>query len=950
MSDKKLFILDAFALIFRSHYAFAQRPLLNSKGQNVSAITGFMNSLWELIIKEKATHIAVCFDLPGGTFRNEMYTAYKANRDETPEDIIFATPWIKELVQAMNLPILALPGYEADDVAGAISRQADAEGFEVFLFTPDKDYGQLVTKNVKMMKPARSGNDVEVLDVARICEVWGIKRVEQVIDCLGLQGDAVDNIPGVPGIGPKTAQKLLEEWDSIENLIANVDNLKAGKIQDSIRMYADQAILSKELATINCDLPVKFNADDCEVGDFDYDRLTEICQDLEFRSLAKRFDDYRRKRNGIAPEPTESKQAAAKIKPAIAGQFDLFGGTGDAQSNSGTQETSIHAANNITNTAHKYHLAQSQIELNNLIDLLSKNTIICFDTETTGIDANEAELVGMSFAVQPHEAYYVPIPADAALAQAIINQFKPIFEDENIAKIGQNLKYDMLMLKWCGVEVRGTLWDTMILHYLLEPDLRHNMNYLSETYLKYQPVSIETLIGARGVKQGTMRDVPIEKIVDYAAEDADVTLQLFHYLLPKIQELDLETLYLSTEAPLITVLTAMEYEGIKVDDAFLKNYSNELTEIILRYREEIYAAVGGFEFNIDSPKQVGEILFDRMKIPYKGKKTKVGHYSTDEEKLSELAYEHEVARKILDYRSLQKLKSTYIDALPKQINPRTGRIHTSYNQALAATGRLSSQNPNLQNIPIRTPEGREIRRAFVARNSTDYTLLSADYSQIELRLIAELSNDSSMLEAFQQGLDIHQATAAKVYDVPLADVTSDQRRNAKTVNFAIVYGAGASNISQQLSISRNEAKSLIDNYFKTYSGLKGYMDSNIQAARDNGYVVTMLGRRRTLRDINSQSGMTRAGAERTAINSPVQGSAADLIKVAMIKIHNEFTSRKLKSKMLLQVHDELIFDVHNDEKEAVEKIVSDGMRFAIEGLKVPIEVGMGFGENWLEAH
>ena len=946
---KKLYLLDAFALIFRAHYAFITRPLLNSKGQNVSAITGFMNSLWEILQKEDSSHIGVCFDLPGGTFRNEMYAPYKGNRDETPEGIIFATPWIKKIVTAMNLPILSAAGFEADDVAGTIARLAEAEGFEVYLVTPDKDFGQLVTEKVKMYKPARSGNDVEILGVQEICENWGIQRTAQVIDMLGLQGDAVDNIPGVPGIGPKTAQKLIEEFDTVENLLQNLDKVK-GKSRDSLEKFAAQAILSKELATIDVNVPIEFSAEDCEIGDFDYDALDELFKTLEFRTLSTRVDTYRRRRAAsqflaendisVPPNAASTKQKAA----AAAGQMDMFGETTDAIE----IPKSVVAERNIHNTPHEYHLVATAEERHDLVQWLAQQTQICFDTETTGLDANEAEMVGMSFCAKAGEAYYVPIPADQNLAKAIVAEFKTVFEDENISKIGQNLKYDMLILRWYGVEVRGQLWDTMLMHYLLEPELRHNMNYLAETYLKYAPVPIETLIGSKGIKQKSMRDAPLDKVKEYAAEDADITLQLFEVLHPKLQAEGFEKLYLETEAPLARVLTDMEFEGVKVDTDFLNNYALDLEKDILAFRQKIYDTAT-IEFNVDSPKQVGEVLFDRLKIPYKGKKTKTGQYSTDESTLSDLALEHPIAQRILDYRSLTKLKSTYVDALPKQVNPKTGRVHTSYNQFLAATGRLSSNNPNLQNIPIRTPQGREVRKAFVPRNA-DSVLLSADYSQIELRLIAELSGDAAMLEAFQLNQDIHQATAARVYGVPLEEVTSDQRRNAKTVNFAIIYGAGARNISQQLGISNSEAKTLIESYFREYAGLKTYMADTVKDAREKGYVTTMLGRRRILRDINSQSAVTRAGAERNAINSPVQGSAADLIKVAMILIQAEIKDRNMQSRMVLQVHDELVFDALRTELAPLKELVSRHMRLCMPALTVPLEVGMGEGDNWLEAH
>lgn len=935
--EKRLFLLDGHALVYRAHYAFIARPLINSKGWNTSAITGFVRTLVDLIKTQNPTHLAVSFDLPGGTFRDEWFPEYKANRDAQPEDITFALPWIMKILKAWKIPVLTLERYEADDLIGTIAKKAERQGYKVFMVTPDKDFGQLVSPNIFMYKPGRQGNDVEIWGENEVCANWGIERVEQVIDLLGLQGDAVDNIPGVPGIGPKTAASLLAEFGSVENLLNNLDKVK-GKNQERLREFADQARLSKRLATIDTDAPVSFEESNLKLDPFDRQELAEIFKELEFRTLAEQV---------LGAESSLGQSVARAVRSGTQG--NLFGDLEPAPLRRAAPPLPAHsvAEKNIENTPHEYHIADTKEKRAALIGQLEKQAEFCFDTETTGIDANLAELVGMSFAFRPHQSWYVPLPADQVQAREIVHEFKAVFENEKIGKIGQNIKYDATMLKWYGLELKGKWLDTMIMHYLIEPELRHGMDYLAETYLKYKPVPIETLIG-KGTRQLSMRDVPPERVAAYAAEDADVTLQLYRFFAPKLREEGLQELYSTIEAPLIEVLVSMEFEGIRLDSDFLKKYAVELGKKIAEVEQKIYSDAG-FQFNIASPRQIGEVLFERMKLPYKGAKTKTGQYSTDEAKLTELAVEYPFVAQILEHRSLSKLKSTYVDALPLQVNPKTGRVHTSFNQALAATGRLSSNNPNLQNIPIRTPEGARVREAFIPRDE-NHVLLSADYSQIELRLIAEMSADEAMLDAFQKNQDIHRATAAKVYGVLYEDVTSEQRRNAKTVNFSIIYGAGATNVAQQLGIKRTEAKELIDTYFLQYQGLKGYMEKTVEFARENGYVKTLLGRRRYLRDIDSRNSLARSNAERVAINTPIQGTAADLIKVAMINIHKTLMEKKLKTKMILQVHDELVFDVPEEEVEIVQPIISDLMKNAIPGLKVPLLVEIGKGRNWLEAH
>ena len=894
---------------------------------------GFTNSLIEILNKEKPTHIGVAFDMPGPTFRHEMYKEYKAHREEAPEDIKIGIPIVKELVKCFNIPVIEMSGYEADDVIGTLAKKASNLGFEVFMMTPDKDYAQLVEEHVYLYKPAFMGNAVTILGVEEVLKKFDIAEVDQVRDILGLQGDASDNIPGIPGIGAKTAVKLLKEFGSVENLIANTDKLK-GKQKENVENFGQQGILSKELATIVLDVPVEFDEKALEYHSFDEEKLKALFEELEFRNLAKRVF-------GASTTGT--------IKPENA-QLSMFGSAPVPEINEdekSEEEIEEVEKKNLYNTIHDYHLIDTPELIKKLVSYLEIQDEYCFDTETTSVDARNAELVGIAFSYVPGEAYYIPIPEDQDKAMEIIGFFKPVLENDAIGKIGQNIKYDILVLKNYGIEVNGKLFDTMLAHYLFEPDMRHNMDVLAENYLNYSPVSIQTLIGKKGAKQGSMRDAEVEKVVQYAGEDADVTLQLKHKFEKLVEEKGLKKLLFDVEIPLVSVLADMEYEGVTVDEAALNKLSGELAISSEAIEKEIYS-LSGVKFNIASPKQLGAVLFEKLKLVDKPKKTKTGQYATGEEILSWLANEHPIASKILDFRELKKLKSTYVDALPALISKKDGRIHTSYNQAVAATGRLSSTNPNLQNIPIRTTKGREIRKAFVPRNK-DYILMAADYSQIELRIMAEFAKDESMIEAFEKGRDIHAATASKIFKVSLEDVDSDMRRKAKTANFGIIYGISAFGLSQRLGIPRREASDIIEAYFSEFLSVKTYMDRVINDARENGYVETILGRRRYLRDINSKNATMRGFAERNAINAPIQGSAADMIKVAMINIHNWMKKESLKSKMILQVHDELVFDVHNTEKELLQKKIPEFMKTAIE-LQVPMEVEVGFGQNWLEAH
>ncbi|MEZ5014146.1 MAG: DNA polymerase I [Chitinophagales bacterium] len=932
-SDKKLYLLDAFALIFRAYFAFSRNPLINSKGQNVSAITGFVNTLYDLLKNTDSTHIAVCFDSPEATQREEVYADYKANREEAPEDIKFAVPYIKEIVHAFNIPLIEKGGYEADDIIGTLAKKAKKAGYDVYMVTMDKDYGQLMEDGIYMYRPSYTGKGFDTLKLQDILDKWEIERPEQVIDILGLMGDSVDNIPGVPGIGEKTAKKLIQEYGSVEGVLANTDKMK-GKLQENLTNFKDQALMSKHLATILLDVPVEFEEDKLIIEEPDKEKLAAIFQELEFRQLGKRI-------LGDAYTVNVEKKGE---------QLDLFGNPikGSAKvSDVADAPQEMVGGKDISNTEHVYHLVNTEKKIEDLIKKLEKQSIICFDTETTGIDANNSELVGMSFSWKEHEGYYVPFPADQKKAQALVNIFKPILEDKKKTIIAQNLKYDYLIMKWYGVEIAGKLEDSMIAHYLLEPELRHGMDYLSETYLGYTPVSIETLIGKKGKNQGTMRDADPAKVAEYAAEDADITLQLHKKFNPMLEKEELKKLYETVEIPLIPVLAAMEFEGINLDVDFLADYSKTLAEDIEITAKEIYK-MAGVKFNIDSPKQLGEVLFTKLKIPYEGQKTKTGQLSTGEDVLTRLAPNNPIADHILNYRELGKLKSTYVDALPALINPRTGRLHTTFAQAVASSGRLSSNNPNLQNIPIRTERGQQVRKAFIPRDK-DHQILSADYSQIELRIIAALSEDPSMIDAFKKGMDIHSATAARVFNVPINEVTREMRGRAKAVNFGIAYGQTAFGLSQNLGIPRAEAKEIIDNYNAQFPGVKQLMESNIEFARKHGYTLTVLGRKRYIKDINSGNNTVRSQAERIAVNSPIQGSAADMIKVAMINIHHALKKEKMRSKMLLQVHDELVFDAHKKELEALKELVVREMVHAIK-LNVPIEAEVGMGANWLEAH
>jgi DNA polymerase-1 len=952
MSQKRLFLLDAYALIFRGYFAFIKNPRINSKGMDTSAIMGFMNALMDVIKREKPDHLAVAFDKGGSTYRYEMYQEYKAHRDATPEAIKIAVPYIQELLKAMHIPIIEVAGFEADDLIGTLAKQAEKEDYKVFMVTPDKDFAQLVSENIFMYKPARMGNDIEIWGIPEVLKRFEIERPEQVIDFLGMMGDSADNIPGFPGVGEVTAKKLLKEFGSMENLLENTDKLK-GALKDKIENNKELGILSKKLARILLDCPVTFNATDYELSKPDVEKTDALFQELEFRQMKAQFDKY----FGTGKEydeidtngngtPSETQQPAKKApaKKTNEDQFDLFGFSDDE---SGEVKSNSHYAT-LENTEHFYQSIQGDFAVKLLMQNLMYQTSVCFDTETTGIDALNAELVGMSFSFEKGKAFYVPFPENQEEAQVLVDKFKPFFESENIEKIGQNIKYDLKILSHYGVQIKGKLFDTMIAHYLINPDMRHNMDVLSETYLKYSPKSIEDLIGKKGKNQKSMRDISLEEIKEYAAEDADVTFQLKQNFSPILDKAETKKLFDEIEIPLIPVLAAMELEGINLDVPFLKSMSVEMAVESKALEQKIYETAGE-KFNLASPKQLGDILFDKLKIGgAKQKKTKTGQYATGEEILSYLEKDNPIVKDILEWRQMVKLQSTYIDALPNQVDEKTGRVHTDYMQTVAATGRLSSNNPNLQNIPIRTERGRLIRKAFIARDE-NYTLVSADYSQIELRIIAALSGEENMIKAFKNHEDIHKSTAAKVFNVPLEEVTKEQRSNAKTVNFGIIYGVSAFGLSNQTSLSRKEAAELIDAYYATYPKLKSYMANQVDFARENGYVQTVLGRRRYLKDINSANMMVKSGAERNAVNAPIQGSAADIIKIAMINIHRKLVSENWKSKMLLQVHDELVFDVHNSELERIQPMIKHEMENAFI-MDVPLDVEIGMGKNWLEAH
>ena len=949
MSDqKRLFLVDAYALIFRGYYAFIKNPRINSKGEDTSAIMGFMNSLLDVIKRERPDHLAVCFDKGGSADRVEMYQEYKANRDETPEGIKTAVPYIYEILKAMHIPIMVKEGFEADDVIGTLSRQAEKEGYKVFMVTPDKDFAQLVTDNIFMYRPVFGGG----------YETWGIPEVQkkfevtdsmQVIDFLGMMGDSSDNIPGLPGVGEKTAKKFITQFGSMEGLLANTDQLK-GKMREKVEANGELGLLSKKLATIMLDVPVEFDAKDFELDHPDVEKVKEIFQNLEFRRLTDNFIKTFSTEVSTANNETTSKEEKTEFKAtpkeqksAGAGQFSLFGG--DASSNE--EITSEYTRKTAETSSHFYQSIASGIATKLFVKNLMNQTSVCFDTETTGLNPLTAELVGIAFSWEVGKGFYIPFPENKNEAQELIEMLRPFFENENIEKIGQNLKYDIKVLAKYNINVRGKLFDTMLAHYLINPDMRHNMEVLAETYLNYTPISITELIGKKGKNQLSMRDVSLEKQTEYAVEDADITLQLKEHFEKELGEANTQKLFDEIEVPLLRVLAAMELEGINLDKDFLNSLSEDLNNDILTLEKRIYGAAGE-EFNIGSPKQLGIILFEKLKLVDKPKKTKTGQYSTAEDVLSYLAKDHQIIRDVLDYRGLAKLKSTYVDALPLQVEESTGRVHTDYMQTVAATGRLSSNNPNLQNIPIRTERGRQVRKAFVPRNE-DYTLLAADYSQIELRIIAALSEEETMIEAFKDGEDIHASTASKVFNVPISEVTREQRSNAKTVNFGIIYGVSAFGLSNQTNLSRGEAKELIDTYYETYPKLKAYMSKQVDFARDNGYVQTVLGRRRYLKDINSRNAVVRGAAERNAVNAPIQGSAADIIKIAMINIYKKLQEGNYKSKMLLQVHDELVFDVYKTELEVMKSLIKTEMESAYK-LEVPLDVEMDIGDNWLEAH
>ncbi|MDB5116153.1 MAG: polymerase [Mucilaginibacter sp.] len=935
---KKLFLLDGMALIYRAHFALSKTPRFTSGGLNTSAVMGFTNTLLDVLKKEKPTHMAVVFDTDAPTERHTDFAAYKAHRETMPEDLSAALPYIFKLILGFNIPVITSDGYEADDIIGTLAKKAEQKGYKVYCMTPDKDFAQLVSDNIFIYKPARMGNDMEILGVPEVLAKWEIERPEQVIDILGLWGDAVDGIPGIPGVGEKTAKLLIKQYGSVEEIIAHSHELK-GKLKENIEAFAEQGLLSKKLATINLNSPVELDEAGLEMCDPSRDLLEPLFAELEFRTLGRRVfgDDF---------SITEIKAAGTQIDmfgaPVAEGRTTMTVDVQDIKENEFTA-----AAKNINNVAHNYYLADTKEKRAELITLLKQQKSFCFDTETTGTDANNCELVGLSFSVKATEAWYVPVPVDQQEVQLIVNEFKGVMEDAAIGKIGQNLKFDILMLKWYGVEIKGDLFDTMMAHYIIDPDTRHGMDVLSENYLGYKPVSITELIGPKGKNQGSMRDVEIEKIKEYAAEDADITLQLKEIFEPKIKQVGAEDLLHKIENPLIYVLADIEHEGVRIDHDTLKEFSKDLETDIAVLEKTVYEKAG-VRFNIASPKQLGEVLFEKLMLDPKAKKTKTGQYQTGEDVLLALANKSDIVRDILDYRQLQKLKSTYVDALPQMVNQKTGRVHTSYNQAVAATGRLSSTNPNLQNIPIRTERGREVRKAFIPRDS-GHSIVSADYSQIELRIIAEISKDANMMEAFVKGIDIHTATAANVYGIAVGDVDSTQRRNAKAVNFGIIYGQSAFGLSQNLGIPRKEAAEIIENYFAQFPGIKQYMSDTMNFARENGYVTTLMGRRRYLRDINSANQTVRGFAERNAINAPIQGSAADMIKIAMINIHREFKEQKLDSRMTMQVHDELVFDVPHHEIEIVKPIIMHNMKTAIK-TTVPIIVEIGTGLNWLEAH
>ncbi len=941
-TKKRLFLLDAYALIFRGYYAFIKNPRINSKGRDTSAIMGFMNSLFDVIKRENPDHLAVCFDKGGSHHRTEMYEEYKANRDETPPVIKESVPDIQEILKSMHIPVVELEGMEADDIIGTLSKQAEKEDFEVYMVTSDKDYGQLVSENIFMYKPGRRGKPNEIWGIPEVQERFGVEHPEQVIDYLGMMGDASDNIPGLPGVGKKTAMKFIKKYGSMEGLLAHTDDLK-GKMKEKVIAHAEQGRLSKKLATIITDCDVQFDAEAYKISEPDVEKIVEIFKELEFRRLTDQFMKMYNEGGKSAKSLTkEESEKTSKNKTAGAGQYSLFGND-TSKSNPSAEE--IQGYRKLQNTEHFYQQINPGLGTELFLKKLLQQKSVCFDTETTSLNTFEAELVGIAFSWEAGTGYYLPLPEDQKQTQQIIDQFRPFFESEQIEKIGQNLKYDLKVLANYDIDVKGPLFDTMLAHYIINPDMRHSMDVLAETYLNYKPQPIEELIGKKGKNQKSMRSVAVEDQTEYAVEDADITLQLKQFFEAELKEANNEKLFKDIELPLLRVLAEMELEGIRLDKAFLSSLTEALNNDISGLEKSVYEEAGE-EFNIGSPKQLGEILFGKLKLVNKPKKTRTGQYSTAEEVLSYLADDHEIVANVLQWRGLMKLKNTYIEALPEEINPKTQRVHTEYLQTVAATGRLSSNHPNLQNIPVRTKRGRQVRKAFVPRNE-DYVLLAADYSQIELRIIAALSGEDHMMKDFKEGKDIHASTAAKIFEVAIDKVTREQRSNAKTVNFGIVYGVSAFGLSQQTNLNRKEAKKLIDAYYKTYPKLRDYIDAQVAFAREHGYVETVMGRRRYLKDIEARNHVVRSAAERNAVNAPIQGSAADIIKLAMINIQQKF--KKYQSKMLLQVHDELVFDIHKDELDELQNLIKTEMENAYK-MNVPLEVEIGIGENWLEAH
>lgn len=925
----KLFLLDAYALIYRAYYALIKSPRINSKGFNTSAILGFVNTLEDVLKKESPTHIGVAFDPSGPTFRHEAYKEYKAQREETPEAIRLSVPIIKDIIRAYKIPILEVPGYEADDVIGTLATEAGKRGITTYMMTPDKDYGQLVSENVFMYRPKYGDKEFDIMGIEEVKAKFNIESTSQVIDMLGLMGDSSDNIPGCPGVGEKTAQKLISEFGSIENLLEHTDQLK-GAIKTKVESNVEKIKFSKFLATIKTDVPIELDMDSLKRETPDEEKLRSIFEELEFRTLLERVFKSDKK---PAAKPAPEKQAL---------QGDLFGFFADDN----TEEQKNSSLKRLEDTDYDYQLIDTEDKINDFLRIILTKEIISLDTETTGTDAMSAELVGMSFSYKENQAFYVPVPQDREEAQKIVDKFKPVFENEKSIKVGQNIKYDMIVLANYGVSIKGQMFDTMIAHYVLQPELHHGMDYLAEVYLKYDTIKIEELIGAKGKNQRNMRDLSPTDIYKYACEDADVTLKLKNILEKELETNGVKELFEEIEMPLVPVLAYIERNGVRINTEALKETSRHFTIRMREIEEEIYK-LAGMEFNVSSPKQVGEVLFDRLKIVEKAKKTKTGQYVTSEEVLESLKGKHQIVEKILDYRGLKKLLSTYIDALPELINPKTGRIHTSFNQTVTATGRLSSSNPNLQNIPVRDDDGKEIRKAFIPDDGCEF--FSADYSQIELRIMAHLSEDDNMIEAFREEQDIHAATAAKIYKINIDEVTREQRSKAKTANFGIIYGISVFGLAERLNVDRKEAKELIDGYFENYPKVKAYMDESIRSARDKGYIETIFKRKRYLPDINSRNAVVRGYAERNAINAPIQGSAADIIKVAMIRIYKRFMDEGIKSKMILQVHDELNFSVLREEKEKVQQIVISEMEAAYK-MKVPLLADCGWGQNWLEAH